>query len=52
MITGEFLECQQCGRVVRELTPTEAQKVAENPYDYVVYCADCRHERSRNGGSA
>lgn len=32
------LECQACGDVVRVLTPTEAQQVAANPYNYIVYC--------------
>lgn len=32
------LDCQACGKIMRVLSPEEAQKVAENPYRYVVYC--------------
>lgn len=43
MITDPVLECQTCGVVVRELSLAEAQKVAENPYAFIVYCsAQCR----------
>lgn len=37
----EVLECQDCGRVVRELSPAEAKAVAERPYDFTVYCNEC-----------
>lgn len=36
------LDCQDCGNVVRRLTDAEAQQVADNPYNFVVYCASCR----------
>jgi hypothetical protein len=39
------LECQQCGRVLRHLTYAEAQKIADNPYDYVFICGDCTPRR-------
>jgi uncharacterized protein with PIN domain len=38
------LECQSCGKVLRELAPEEAQKVADAPYNYVVYCPPCGRE--------
>lgn len=38
------LECQACGDVVRLLTPAEARLVAENPYNYIVYCRAHRQE--------
>ena len=37
----EYLECQDCGRELKELSDAEAQKVAANPYNYVVYCNTC-----------
>jgi hypothetical protein len=36
----QTLDCQACGNVVRVLTAAEAQRVAANPYDFVVYCRD------------
>ncbi len=38
----EVLECQQCGDVIRELSDAEAQKVADNPYNYIIYCKLCQ----------
>lgn len=38
----EVLECQDCGEVVRELTPAEAQQVADRPYNFIVRCHECR----------
>lgn len=35
------LECQDCGAVVRKLTPAEAREVAARPYDFIVYCGRC-----------
>ena len=35
------LDCQDCGNVLRVLTPAEAQKVAANPYNYIAYCKRC-----------
>lgn len=40
----EVLECQSCGKTLRELAPEEAQKVADAPYNYVVYCKPCGQE--------
>ncbi len=40
----DILECQQCGDELKELTPLEAQKVANNPYNYVVYCRTCKRD--------
>lgn len=41
------LDCQDCGDVVRRLTLAEAQQVAANPYNYIVYCTICRRDRAR-----
>lgn len=38
------LECQDCGRVLRHLTPGEAQQVAEHPYNFIFFCAICQKE--------
>ena len=38
------LDCQTCGEVVRTLTAVEAQQVAENPYNYVVFCREHRDD--------
>lgn len=35
------LYCQDCGEVIRELTPAEAQKVAADPYAFWVFCGRC-----------
>jgi hypothetical protein len=37
------LNCQACGAVVRKLTASEAQMVARNPYNYVVFCPGHRN---------
>lgn len=34
------LDCQACGNVIRVLNAAEAQQVAANPYNFVVYCRD------------
>lgn len=34
------LDCQACGKVLKELTPAEAQDVADRPYDFVAFCLD------------
>lgn len=39
------LECQDCGKVLRHLSPGEAQKVADNPYNFIAYCAMCTQLR-------
>lgn len=36
------LECQDCGTVLLVLTPEQAQRVARNPYNYVLFCGLCR----------
>jgi hypothetical protein len=41
------LDCQDCGNVVRKLTGAEAQEVAANPYNFVVYCHVCKAVRQR-----
>ena len=37
----DVLECQQCGVVLRQLTPAQAKEVARNPYNYIEYCRVC-----------
>lgn len=43
------LECQQCGVTVRALTPSEQQRVARDPYNFIVYCLDCEPEVAAGG---
>jgi hypothetical protein len=38
------LDCQQCGNIVKELTIAEAQQVAYNPYNFIVYCHTCKRD--------
>lgn len=38
----DVLECQDCGKPLHVLTPAEAQKVAANPQNYIVWCRECR----------
>ena len=40
------LECQDCGDRVRMLSLDELRRVAERPYNYVVYCQVCRRSRA------
>lgn len=39
------LDCQDCGSVVKVLSESERQEVADNPYNFIVYCRDCRKAR-------
>lgn len=41
------IECQDCGRVIRTLTPAEAQQVAARPYNFIVFCYPCKQENER-----
>lgn len=41
------IECQDCGQTLHELTPAEQQRVADRPYDFVLFCASCGRERER-----
>lgn len=41
------LDCQDCGNTVKKLTDAEAQQVAANPYNYVVYCGPCGRYRQK-----
>lgn len=41
---AETLDCQQCGKILRELSCSEAQQVAANPYNFIVYCTLCRKD--------
>lgn len=43
----ETLDCQDCGTVLRVLSPEEAQTVADKPHDYVRYCRSCAPDRVR-----
>lgn len=51
MFEDPVLECQDCGIVLRTLSPAEAQKVAANPYNYIALCMLCRNgnEQMENG---
>lgn len=31
--------------ILRHLSPSEAQRVANRPYDFVVYCRECQGGR-------
>lgn len=42
------LDCQDCGDTVKVLTDSEAQRVARNPYNFVVYCRLCGSARERS----
>jgi len=39
-----YLECQDCGQNLRELSLAEKQMVALNPYNYITYCKSCSKE--------
>jgi hypothetical protein len=39
------LDCQTCGKPLRELTLSEAAMVAANPHNYIVDCYTCARER-------
>lgn len=41
----KYLECQDCGCVLKILNTQETQQIVQSPYNYVVYCNDCRKER-------
>jgi hypothetical protein len=41
------LDCQDCGNEVMKLTDAQAQQVAANPYNFVVYCQSCKMDRMR-----
>jgi hypothetical protein len=42
---SDALECQQCGTVLKRLSPAESQRVALNPYGFVAFCGPCGSER-------
>lgn len=35
------LDCQDCGKPVRSLTPEQAREVASRPQDHATACPDC-----------
>lgn len=41
------LDCQTCGCVLRHLSPAEAQRVAANPYNFIVYCPPCGRDNTK-----
>ncbi|AMS02558.1 hypothetical protein BJD55_gp009 [Gordonia phage Yvonnetastic] len=41
------LDCQDCGQVVRVLSSSEADMVAMDPYNYIVYCGPCKQDIER-----
>lgn len=43
----ETLDCQDCGAVLRVLTPAEAQQVARDPYKFIAYCGWCGQTRQK-----
>lgn len=44
MLDDPTLECQACGRVLKRLSLAEAQRVAGDPYRFIVYCHECLRE--------
>lgn len=42
------LECQDCGAILKELSPTEQQKVARDPYNFIFYCRTCLKDLEGN----
>ncbi|HEY6019074.1 MAG TPA: hypothetical protein VIY48_04015 [Candidatus Paceibacterota bacterium] len=40
-----ILECQDCGTVLKQLEPSESQKVASNPERYIIFCGPCGSAR-------
>lgn len=50
---SDWIECQDCGEPVRRLAPEEKADIARNPYNYIIYCYQCRgnwvHEARRAG---
>lgn len=49
MHNRDTLDCQICGKVLRVLTTAETQKVAANPYNYVVFCGECKKYATKEG---
>ncbi len=45
MYKEETLDCQDCGDIVKILTPSEARQVAAKPYNFIVYCEQCIKDR-------
>lgn len=43
----QFLECQDCGTRLHELTPEQAQRVADNPMNYILLCRPCAADHER-----
>ena len=43
--SGSTLDCQDCGKILRELSPGEQQAVARNPEKFIVYCLECARAR-------
>jgi hypothetical protein len=48
MKEGEiWLECDDCGLPLHLMDRSQAQRVASNPYNYIVYCFACKADRER-----
>lgn len=41
------LDCQDCGEVIRRLSMGEAQRVAHNPENFIVWCRPCGRAQAR-----
>jgi hypothetical protein len=46
---ADTLDCQECGEILKHLTPAEAQQVADNPYNFIVYCKPCQKDMTVEG---
>jgi hypothetical protein len=42
------LECQTCGAKIADLSPAQAQRVAANPYNYLLDCVRCILDREKS----
>lgn len=49
-LVEETLDCDTCGAVVMRLTEAEAQRVADRPYAYIVFCTSCRRAEIERTG--
>lgn len=47
MFVDPVIECQTCGEVLRRLSLAEAQQVADNPQNFIVFCGPCQIEEQK-----
>jgi hypothetical protein len=40
----EIIECDRCGEKLYELSAAQAQRVAHNPYNFIMYCKWCQKD--------